>query len=36
MENVFHKIKANLYPNLLTEDPNDFSAKVISERSLNV
>jgi hypothetical protein len=36
MENVFHKIKANLYPNLLTEDPNDFSARVISERSLNV
>jgi len=36
MENVFHKIKANLYPNLLTEDPNDFAARVISERSLNV
>lgn len=36
MENVFHKIKANLYPNLLTEDPNDYVARVISERSLNV
>lgn len=36
MENVFHKIKANLYPNLLTEDPNDFVARVVSERSLNV
>lgn len=36
MENVFHKVKANLYPNLLTEDPNDFVARVISERSLNV
>lgn len=30
------KIKANLYPNLLTEDPNDYVARVISERILNV
>jgi len=36
MPNILHKIKANLYPNLLTEDPNDFSARVISERTLNV
>lgn len=36
MANILHKIKANLYPNLLTEDPNDFSARVISERTLNV
>ena len=34
-DNVFHRIKVNLYENLLTEDPNDYSAKVISERSLN-
>ena len=31
-----HKIRAKLYDNLLTPDPNDFSAKVISERSLNI
>ena len=36
MEEVHHKIKANLYENFLTEDPNDYSAKVISERTLNV
>lgn len=35
MANILHRIKANLYPNLLTEDPNDFSARVVSERSLN-
>ena len=31
-----HKIRAKLYDNLLTPDPNDFSARVISERSLNI
>lgn len=36
MSNILHKIKANLYPNLLTEDLNDYAARVISERSLNV
>ena len=36
MENVLHKIRVNLYENLLTENPNDYSAKVISERTLNV
>ena len=36
MENVFHKIKVNLYENFLTDNPDDFSAKVISERTLNV
>ncbi len=36
MANILHRIKANLYPNLLTEDPNDFAARVISERSLSV
>lgn len=36
MANILHKIKASLYPNLLTEDPNDYAARVITERSLNV
>lgn len=36
MADILHKIKANLYPNLLTEDPNDYAARVISERTLNV
>jgi hypothetical protein len=31
-----HKIKAQLYDNVLTEDPNDFIARVTSEKSLNV
>ena len=34
---ILHKIKAYLYDNLLTKDnPNDFIARTISERSLNV
>ncbi|MDR1865792.1 MAG: DUF4469 domain-containing protein [Bacteroidales bacterium] len=36
MANIFHRIKAILIPNLLTEDPDDFYAKVISERTLNI
>ena len=36
MENVFHTIKVNLYENFLTDNPDDFSAKVISERTLGV
>ena len=36
MDSVMHRIKVNLYENLLTDDPNDYSAKVISERSLSV
>jgi len=36
MTNTLHRIKANLYDNLLTEDPNDFTAKVSSERTLDV
>ena len=36
MENVLHKIRVNLYENFLTDDPNDYSAKVISERTLGV
>jgi hypothetical protein len=31
MDEVLHRIKANLYNNFLTDDPNDYSAKVISE-----
>ena len=31
-----HKIRAKLYDNLLTPNPNDFSARVISERSLTI
>ena len=33
---VFHKIKAQLYDNVLTENPNDFTARVISEKSLSI
>lgn len=36
MVNAIHRVKAYLYDNLLTEDPNDFTAKVSSERSLSV
>ena len=31
-----HTIKASLYDNVLTPNPNDFMARVQSERSLNV
>jgi hypothetical protein len=33
---VLHTIKAWLYDNLLTENPNDLSARVSAERTLNV
>jgi hypothetical protein len=33
---TLHKIKAYLYDNALTEDPNDFIARVASERTLNI
>jgi hypothetical protein len=33
---TFHKIKAQLYDNVLTENPNDFIARVVSEKSLSV
>jgi len=34
---ILHKIKAYLYDNLLTkDDPNDFIARTISERSLDI
>jgi hypothetical protein len=37
MEAILHRIKAWLYDNALTtEDPNDFTARVRSEKSLNV
>jgi hypothetical protein len=36
MATILHRIKATLFPNLSTEDPNDFYAKVISERTLNI
>lgn len=36
MEPILHRIKANLYENVLTDDPNDFIARVSSERTLTV
>jgi hypothetical protein len=33
---TFHKIKAQLYDNALTENPNDYIARVVSEKSLSV
>ncbi|SMP91281.1 DNA-binding domain-containing protein [Epilithonimonas pallida] len=37
MTNILHKIKAYLYENLLTKDnPNDYIARTVSERSLSV
>lgn len=36
MAEFLHKIRAFLFPNLLTEDPNDYSARVVSERTLTV
>jgi nucleoid DNA-binding protein len=36
MAAILHRIKAILYPNLLTEDPDDFYAKVNSERTLGI
>ena len=36
MSKTRHTIKAYLYDNLLTPDPNDFTARVSSERSLTV
>ena len=35
-KDVRHRIRVNLYENLLTDNPNDYSAKVISERALSV
>ena len=36
MANVLHTIKAYLYDNQLTDNPNDLSARVSSERSLSI
>ncbi len=36
MSTILHRIKAYLYDNALTEDPNDFSARVNAERSLSI
>ena len=36
MDEILHTIKAYLYDNSLTDDPNDFSARVNSERSLSI
>ncbi len=36
MVNIFHRIKAILIPNLLTDDPKDLYAKVTSERTLDI
>jgi len=37
MSKILHRIKAYLYDNVLTKDnPNDFTARTTSERSLNV
>ena len=36
MATVMHTIKVYLYDNLLTDNPNDFSARVSSERSLSI
>jgi hypothetical protein len=36
MATILHRVKAILFPNLLTEDPDDFYAKVISERTLDI
>jgi vacuolar-type H+-ATPase subunit F/Vma7 len=33
---ILHRIRAILFPNLLTEDTGDFYAKVISERALGI
>ena len=36
MEEILHKIKVYLYENYLTDNPNDYSAKVASERTLSI
>jgi hypothetical protein len=36
MAKILHRIKATLYDNPLTDDPNDLIARVIAERSLGV
>jgi hypothetical protein len=33
---ILHKVKAWLYKNLLTPDPDDYVIRVVSERTLGV
>ncbi len=35
-DDILHRIKAKLYPNELTEDPDDLIAKILSERSIDI
>jgi hypothetical protein len=36
MADILHHIKAKLFPNELTEDPDDYLAKVSAERSIDI
>ncbi|MDR3260469.1 MAG: DUF4469 domain-containing protein, partial [Tannerella sp.] len=36
MANIFHRLKAYLYKNTLTPDPNDYIIRALSERTLNI
>ncbi|MDR3269444.1 MAG: hypothetical protein LBT83_10305, partial [Tannerella sp.] len=36
MGNIYHRIKAYLYKNLLTPDKNDFIARILADRTLNI
>jgi hypothetical protein len=36
MEDILHRIRVYLYENFLTDNPNDYSARVASERTLNI
>ncbi|MDR1156065.1 MAG: DUF4469 domain-containing protein [Bacteroidales bacterium] len=36
MADILHRIKAKLYPNELTEDPDDYTARVSAERSIDI
>ena len=36
MSEIKHRLKANLFENVLTEDPNDFIARVSAERTLSI
>jgi hypothetical protein len=36
MDDIFHRLRVYLYENFLTDNPNDYSARVVSERTLNI
>jgi hypothetical protein len=36
MDDILHRIRVYLYENFLTDNPNDYSARVVSERTLNI